>query len=61
MKDFILSELGAIGVMIIDEAVGHYFNNPDIIPHNYKWGVPFIVIALVYIKRLVMIRMVKKA
>lgn len=60
MKDFIYGEGGALLLLGIDEFLAHYFNNPDIIPHNYKWAVPFLVVGLIYVKRLVMVRMAKK-
>lgn len=61
MKDFIYGEGGAFILMGIDEFISHYFDNPDIIPHDYKWIVPFLVIGLIYIKRFIIVRMVKKA
>lgn len=60
MKDFLYGEGGAMILLGIDEFISHYFNNPDIIPHAYKWAVPFLVIGLVYVKRFIMVRMAKK-
>jgi len=56
MKDFIYGEGGLIVLLGIDEAIAHLMNNPDLIPHEYKWGLPFLVVVGVMIKR----RLIKK-